>query len=80
MADNLGTYVPLFSSMTAAEMKTAIAVFLLLTGLWCAIAYSLVRHPRLRPVIECYGSRVRPWVLMALGAFILVRTNALSVF
>lgn len=75
--DNLGTYVPLFSAMTAAEVRITVALFLLLTALWCAIAYRLVHLPRLAPLVERYGTRVRPWVLMALGAFILIRTQAL---
>jgi cadmium resistance protein CadD (predicted permease) len=78
--DNLGTYVPLFSSMTSGELQIAIAVFWLLTAVWCAAAYWLVHCSTLGQPIRRYGKRACPWVLMALGIFILIRTGALAVF
>ncbi|MDB5408264.1 MAG: quaternary ammonium transporter [Rhodospirillales bacterium] len=76
--DNLGTYVPLFSAMTSGQLQITIAVFSLLTGLWCAVAYWFVHHSRLALPIRRHGGQARPWVLMALGVFILIRTNAIA--
>lgn len=76
--DNIATYAPLFSSMSGTEIDITIVWFLLLTGLWCAIAYWLVRRPRLSLRVQHYGALVRPYVLMALGALILIRTHALT--
>lgn len=77
--DNIGTYTPLFASMRGVELRPTIALFLLLTALWCAAAYLVVRHPRLEPGIRRYGDALRPWILIALGVSILVRTHALAI-
>jgi cadmium resistance protein CadD (predicted permease) len=75
--DNLGVYTPLFATRRPAEIGLLIAVFLLMTALWCAIARGLVRHPAVGAPIRRRGRRLLPWVLIALGAYILVDSGAL---
>jgi cadmium resistance protein CadD (predicted permease) len=70
-ADNLGAYVPLFSTRRPEEIAVLCAVFLVLTGIWCLVAHRLVRHPRAGAPIRRYGRVVVPFALMGLGAYLL---------
>ncbi|MEZ4669302.1 MAG: cadmium resistance transporter [Anaerolineae bacterium] len=69
-ADNVSLYVPLFASHRPADLAVIIVVFLLLMGLWCYIAYRLVRHPLLARLLARYGERLLPFVLIGLGVYI----------
>jgi cadmium resistance protein CadD (predicted permease) len=69
-ADNLGAYIPLFVK-TPAAVPVYIAVFLLMTGAWCLSGYALVRSPVMAGVIRRYGHVALPFVLIALGLYIL---------
>lgn len=44
--DNVGAYVPLFSTRGALDVAILVATFLVLTGVWCIAAHRLVHHPR----------------------------------
>lgn len=65
--DNIGVYIPLFSTRSAAERAAMGIVFLAMTAIWCTVGRYLVRHPRLRIPIERYGHRALPFVLVVLG-------------
>jgi cadmium resistance transport/sequestration family protein len=69
--DNLGIYVPLFASKNWAGLLIILATFLLLVGVWCYLAWRLVKQPLISQVLSEYGDRLIPWVLMALGCYIL---------
>jgi cadmium resistance protein CadD (predicted permease) len=74
--DNLAVYAPLFATRRPWEIGLLAAVFLVMTGLWCGVARSLIRHPTVGPLIRRYGRVLLPWVLIALGAHILVESGA----
>jgi cadmium resistance protein CadD (predicted permease) len=76
--DNIGTYIPLFATMSAPERGMIVALFLVLTVLWFAGASLLVRHRRARASIWRYGQRSLPWVLIGLGFYIMGRTHLLA--
>ena len=76
--DNLGIYTPLFATRTGPEVALLIAVFAILTGVWCLLAHGLVNHPALGAPIRRYGRRVLPFVLMGLGVLILYEAGTLS--
>jgi cadmium resistance protein CadD (predicted permease) len=69
--DNIGIYAPLFATANAAELSTFIVVFYVLLGVWCALGYLIVRHPLVAQFLRRYGKWVVPFVLMALGIYIL---------
>ncbi len=71
-ADNIAVYVPLFATRHAAELAVIGLIFALMTALWCWGAYRLVTHPEWGRAIRARGQRLVPWVLMALGAGILL--------
>jgi cadmium resistance protein CadD (predicted permease) len=68
--DNIGVYVPLFTN-AIESIVTYVLIFAVLTGLWCALGYALVSHRVLGTVIKRYGHLALPFVLMALGLYIL---------
>jgi cadmium resistance protein CadD (predicted permease) len=66
--DNLAVYTPLFATRRPWEVGLLVAVFLVMTGLWCGVARYLIRHPTLGPPIRKCGRILLPWILIALGA------------
>ena len=68
--DNVGVYVPLFATAFGA-IATYVLTFAVMTGVWCALGYSLVNNKILGGAIRRYGHVVLPIVLIALGVYIL---------
>jgi cadmium resistance protein CadD (predicted permease) len=68
--DNLGVYIPLFASATGAIPVYA-AIFAVMTALWCWIGYRLVRNRWVGERLRRYGHLLLPYVLIALGLYIL---------
>jgi cadmium resistance protein CadD (predicted permease) len=69
--DNIGLYAPLFANSPAYAIALMGLVFAGMTALWCYAASRLVSHPALGGAIRRYGSRAVPFVLIALGLWIL---------
>jgi cadmium resistance protein CadD (predicted permease) len=78
--DNLGIYVPLFASKNLMGLLIILATFLLLVGVWCYVAWRLVKQPMVSRVLGEYGDRLIPWVLMALGCYILYESGTVAYF
>jgi cadmium resistance protein CadD (predicted permease) len=76
--DNLSLYIPLFSIHTLAEVSLFVALFLVMTALWCCAGYALVKNPLLSRPLQHWGDIALPYVMIALGAYILVKTDALA--
>jgi cadmium resistance transport/sequestration family protein len=74
--DNIGIYVPLFANTNLIGLGVLLAVFFTLVAVWCYIAFQLTRHPRIAPILTRYGRRTVPFVLIALGIFILVESHS----
>jgi len=68
--DNLGVYIPLFSR-NFSQLALYVAIFAVMTALWCMAGYWLVKHPRLGVALRRYGHIALPVVLIALGLLIL---------
>ena len=71
--DNVGVYTPIFATITGEATAIYGAVFAVLTGVLCWAAHRLVTHPALGAPVRRWGPRLVPWVLIALGAWILSR-------
>jgi len=69
--DNIGVYTPLFATTAGEAISIYGAVFALLTGALCWAAHRLVTHPALGAPVRRWGPRLVPWVLVALGLWIL---------
>jgi cadmium resistance protein CadD (predicted permease) len=76
--DNIGIYAPLFASQTRIQMFLTIAVFAVLTLVWCVAARLLVSHPTIAKPVRRIGPLVMPGVLIALGAVILYNSGAID--
>ncbi len=74
--DNLGVYIPLFSRVPRL-VPLYVAVFTIMTGVWCAAGYQLVNNPLLGKRIGRYGRVALPFVLVALGVWILYGARVL---
>ena len=74
--DNVGTYVPLFAGLAGSEVAGIVAVFAAMTAAWCGVAHYLVRHRTFGNPIRYWGRALLPWVLIALGAVVLVKAGA----
>jgi len=69
--DNIGVYTPLFAAAPGHAVAVYGAVFAVLTAALCYGALRLVAHPAAGAPIRRYGRRVMPYVLIALGVWIL---------
>jgi cadmium resistance protein CadD (predicted permease) len=76
--DNLAISIPLFASQSRSSWLLLAAVFAVLTGLWCVVGMSLVRHRTLGPLLRRHGLSVLPWLLIGLGVYILVRSGVVG--
>lgn len=76
--DNLGVYVPLFASRDFATLVVIIGIFLLLVGVWCYAAYKLTNQMAIASVLTGYANTLVPFILIGLGAFIILESKALS--
>ena len=74
--DNLGVYIPLFATAPAA-IPTYVAVFAVMTMVWCGVGYVLVNNPIVGNQIRRYGEVLLPIVLIPLGLYILSGAIAL---
>jgi cadmium resistance protein CadD (predicted permease) len=70
--DNIGIYVPLFATSSAGRLGVILSVYFAMVGVWCYMAYQLVRHPIVARVLTRYGAAIVPFVLIGLGIFILM--------
>jgi cadmium resistance transport/sequestration family protein len=73
--DNLGIYAPLFASSGFFELLITLAVFFLLVGVWCALGYYLGNYPAIYSVLNKYGHLMVPFVLIALGLYIMIESG-----
>jgi cadmium resistance protein CadD (predicted permease) len=68
--DNLGVYIPLFAS-TPNAIPVYSSIFAAMTAIWCVLGYLLVNNRFVGTVIRGYGHVTLPFVLIALGLYIL---------
>ncbi len=70
--DNIGVYVPVFSTSGAAATAVYAVVFLLLVAVWCALGHWVARRPLVARALSRWGHVVLPVVLIAIGILILI--------
>lgn len=75
--DNLGIYTPLFASTDLFELIVTLAIFFVMVGAWCALGYLLGSHPAVNRVLDRYGHLLVPFVLVALGLYIMTESGSL---
>jgi cadmium resistance protein CadD (predicted permease) len=76
--DNVAAYIPLFAKASPKATVVICGVFAVLVALWCFAAHLLIRHSALSAIVRRWGGYLTPFVLMALGLYILLRSGALG--
>jgi cadmium resistance transport/sequestration family protein len=77
-SDNISVYVPLFASSNLESFVVTIGIFFLLLAVWCYAAYKLTNYKIIASVLTHYGNNIVPFVLIGLGIFIVLKSEALS--
>ncbi|MEH1918530.1 cadmium resistance transporter [Nostoc sp.] len=77
-SDNISVYVPLFASCNLESFLVILGLFFLLLGVWCYIAYKLINNRVIADVLTNYINYLVPFVLIGLGVFIVLKSEALS--
>lgn len=70
-ADNVAVYIPLFTKLGNSALTVFPIVFAILTGMWCLAARWLLSHPPISSLIDRWGHRTVPLILILLGIYIL---------
>jgi cadmium resistance protein CadD (predicted permease) len=76
--DNIAAYTPIFATQGPREMSATLAIFAILTLVWCFAALGLVRHTALGKPLRRYGHVLLPFILIGLGVLILYRSGAVN--
>ncbi len=76
--DNISIYFPLFASSNWESLLVILAVFFLLVGCLCYLAYKLTHNRAIADILTRYGNNLMPFVLMGLGAFIVFESGTLT--
>lgn len=71
-ADNLGVYTPLFATRPPTDVLVMVAVFAVMTAVWCLAAHLLVNQRLLGVPIRRYGHVAVPFVLIGIGVSIVI--------
>ena len=69
--DNISVYVPVFTVHPPLTVLLMSAVFLVMTAVWCWLAWYLAYHPWIGRVIRQYSQTLLPWNMIALGIYVL---------
>jgi len=76
--DNLGIYIPYFTSLSVSEIVIAIVVFALSIAVLCYISYRLAKISFVSETLEKYERIIVPIVFIGLGLFILIENGTIQ--
>ncbi|MFB2770671.1 cadmium resistance transporter [Pelatocladus sp. BLCC-F211] len=76
--DNIGIYIPLFAGINFNSLLITLAVFFIMVGVWCVVAYLLARQVTIASLLSRYGGAIVPFVLIALGFYIMYERGTFS--
>jgi cadmium resistance protein CadD (predicted permease) len=74
--DNIGVYVPVFTTVGITGIATYVPVFLVLVAVWCAAGRFVAHHPVVAPALSRWGHVLMPAALVTIGVVILVDGGA----
>lgn len=78
--DNVGVYIPYFSSLTNTQIITAIIVFIVGTAALCYAGYRLTRIRYISETLERYERIIVPVVYITLGLYIMIESGTIMHF
>jgi cadmium resistance transport/sequestration family protein len=77
-ADDLGVYMPLFTTLTGWEIFQMLLVFVLGTAALCVTSYQLTRIDKLTNIIEKYERYIIGIIFVAIGIFVMMECGTIS--
>ncbi|GGT02393.1 cadmium transporter [Planobispora rosea] len=77
-ADNISVYTPVFRTIGLTSSLVTVAVFTVLTALWCAAGSWLGSHPKVTAAVGKFGHWLVPGVFIVLGAVIVLESGILG--
>lgn len=76
--DNLGIYIPYFTSLSISEILMALVIFAVSIPLLCYISYRLAKISFVSETLEKYERIIVPIVFIGLGIFIMVENGTIQ--
>jgi cadmium resistance protein CadD (predicted permease) len=73
-ADSIILYSVLLAEADTLGQVAIFLVYTLLVLVWCFVGFLLLRHPLLREPIRRFGYRFSPYLLIGIGAYIVLDT------
>ncbi|MFK9115994.1 CadD family cadmium resistance transporter [Peribacillus castrilensis] len=73
--DNIGIYVPFFTTLTMSELIITVITFLIMVGIWCFLGFRLAAFRHVSEILERYGRWIIPIVFIGLGLYILIENH-----
>lgn len=73
--NNIAIYIPLFATSSLPRLATILLICYAFIGLWCLNSWFLIRQPHTAVVMSQVVARLVPFVLIALGLSILLRSG-----
>ncbi len=78
--DNIGIYIPLFTTLLIHQKAIMISIFLLIVAVWCIAARYIGKHPIVATIIDKYSHIITPMMLILLGIYIVYESGAFKFF
>jgi cadmium resistance transport/sequestration family protein len=76
--DNLGIYIPYFTSLVFSEIIIALIVFAISVAVLCYISYKLAKISFVSETLEKYERIIVPIMFIALGIFIMIENGTIQ--
>ena len=76
--DNIGIYVPFFSTLTINQLAVSVITFFIMVAIWCFIGYRLAAFKHVSETLEKYGRWIIPIVFIGLGIYILIENETFN--
>jgi cadmium resistance protein CadD (predicted permease) len=77
--DNVGVYIPMFATANRIQLTAYAMTMLALTAGLSWLAHALIQHPRLGAPIHRFAATGTPFILIALGLYILIESRAYEI-
>lgn len=76
--DNIGIYIPVFTSMSLVGIVVTVIIFMILIAFWCFVGLKLAMNPFVQKNIEKYKHIFIPIIFIGLGTFILMESGTIT--
>jgi cadmium resistance protein CadD (predicted permease) len=79
--EEIGVYTSVFAAYHEVyEIIIIVFVVMVLTGVWCIVAYHLVNHPLIASRVKRIGTITMPFILIGLGIYLLAEAFLIPSF